>query len=166
MTAKAARRTISLIAATAASGALLLTLAAPTAASGPPLAASGEGVITSVEETSSRDADGNRIAERRLEGFLTGTLEGTFVEEVRGVVHDNGQVTFQGTLEFTGTVGECGDGTVHGRLSGKGTAGENPRTEARATLVDHASSTVDAAGTGVVVQDGPFLTYDIQYSCR
>lgn len=166
MTAHTTRRLVTIAAATAGAGGLLLTVAVPTAASGPPLTGSGEGVITSVEVTSSTDAGGNRVEERRLEGFLTGTLEGTFVEQVRGVVHGNGQVTFQGVLEFTGTVGECGDGVVTGRLSGSGTAGQSPQTEAKIRLVDQASSTVDVAGNGVVLQDGPFIDYEISYVCR
>lgn len=166
MTAPRARTLTTLTAATAGAAALLLTSAAPAAASGPPLTGSGSGVITSVQETSSRDAGGNRIAERRLEGFLTGALEGTFVEEVRGVVHGNGTVTFHGILEFTGTVAGCGSGTVTGRLAGKGTGGPSPQTEARFTAVEGPSSPIDTTGTGVVVQDGPFLTYEIQYHCR
>lgn len=166
MTAPRIRTLSTLTAATAGAAALLLSAAVPAAASGPPLSGSGEGVITSVEETSSRDAGGNRIAERRLEGFMSGALEGSFVEEVRGVVHGNGTVTFHGTLEFTGTVAGCGSGTVTGRLAGKGTAGPNPQTEARFTAADQPSSTIDTSGTGVVVQDGPFITYEIQYHCR
>lgn len=163
MTASRIRNLTRFAGATAGAAALLVTTAVPAAATGPPLSGSGEGVITSVEETSSRDANGNRIAERRLEGFMNGALEGTFVEVVRGVVHDNGEVTFHGTLDFTGTVAECGSGVVNARLSGKGTAGANPQTTARFTSVDESST---ASGTGVVVQDGPFLSYDVQYQCR
>lgn len=130
----------------------------------PPLSGSGAGAITSLVETSSRDAGGNRIAERRLEGFLTGTLEGTFVEEVRGVVRD-GQVHFQGTLVFTGTVEGCGSGTVVSRLQGSGRAGPSPLTDATFRSVDQ-SSNPPAAGWGSVHQDGPFLEYEINYMCR
>lgn len=145
---------------------LLIVLAGPAGAAGPPLSGSGEGVITSVQTTSSREAGGNRIEERRLEGVMTGTLEGTFVEEVRGVVHANGQVTFQGTLVFTGTVADCGDGTITGRLQGRGEAGPSPVTDATIRVVDQASNTVAISGQGSVHQHGPFLAYEIQYHCR
>lgn len=166
MSTRSAHRPASLAAAVASAGALLLALAAGAWAQGPPLAGSGSGVITSVQVTSSRDAGGNRIEERRLEGVLSGTLEGQFVEEVRGVVHRDGQVNFHGTLVFTGTVAECGEGVVHARLSGKGTAGQAPQTEATFSVVDQPSNTVAATGGGEVVQDGPFLDYQIQYVCR
>ena len=143
---------------------LLISWATP-ASAGPPLSGAGSGVITSLVETSSRDAGGNRIAERRLEGVMTGALQGTFVEEVRGVVHRNGVVNFHGTLTFTGEVAGCGTGTITGRLQGRG-QGNPPLTDATITVVNQAANTVAVTGRGTVAQTGPFLSYEIQYSCR
>lgn len=140
----------------------------PAAAGGPPLTGQGTGIITSIVETSSRNAGPNRIAERALTGtMLTGPLAGgTFEEEVRGVVHPNGTVTFQGTLSFSGTLQGCGDGTLTGRLAGRGTAGAAPVTDAHVALVGGRGATIPAAGTGWFHQDGPHLTYEITYVCR
>jgi hypothetical protein len=144
--------------------ALLGTVAVPAWAD-QPLSGGGEGVITTIQITPPRVAGGNRIEERRLEGILTGTLQGTFVEHVRGVVHPDGTVTFQGTLVFTGTVEGCGEGTFTGRLQGRG-QGNPPLTEASMQVVDQSASTVGVTGQGTVSQDGPLLTYSIRYRCR
>lgn len=141
-----------------------LVLAAP-AAAGPPQTGSGTGMITSLDITSQREAGGNSIQERSLTGTVDGTLQGTFVENVRGVVHRNGLVTFSGTMTFTGVVGECGEGTIMLGLSGRGQAG-TPVTEAKVRVVNQAANTVGVTGNGVVRQAGPFLTYEIRYVCR
>lgn len=147
--------------------ALLLGVVAPVSAAGPPLTGSGAGHITSLQETSSRDAGGNRIAERRLTGVLTsGPLSGTYTQTVRGVVHADGTVSFSGTMRFTGTVEGCGQGTVDARIQGKGQAGAAPVTEGTITLVGGASSTLSATGHGTVQQAGPLVTYEVQYLCR
>lgn len=145
--------------------ALVVATAAPAAAQGPPRSGTGQGFVTSLVETSSRDAGGNRIAERVLEGVMTGALEGTFREEVRGVVHRNGRVTFHGTLWFEGTAEGCGTGTVVARLAGRGTAGAAPITDATFTLVQRPSGTIAAAGHGTVHQEGPLLSYQVRYVC-
>lgn len=144
--------------------AALLALAAP-AAAGPPQTGSGTGLITSVEITSEREAGGNSIQDRTLTGTVDGTLQGTFVEHVSGVVHRNGRVTFSGTMTFTGVVGECGEGTITLGLSGRGQAGEEPITESRVRVIDQAANTVGVTGTGVMHQEGPFVTYEIHYIC-
>ena len=132
---------------------------------GPPQTGSGTGSITSLEEVSTRDAGRNVIKERRLTGTLSGTLEGSFVEEVRGVIHD-GRVTFHGTLEVTGSVLGCGEGTFVLGLTGEGSAGVSPVTDAQVRVIHHASNTLPVAGTGTVHQEGPSLTYDIKYTCK
>jgi hypothetical protein len=131
---------------------------------GAPQQGSGTGMITSLVITSSRTAGNNVIQTRRLEGIATGTLEGTFVEEVSGVIHGNGLVTFHGTLEFTGTLAECGSGTITGTLSGTGRAGL-PITESRFSVTNQASNTLRATGTGTMSQVGAVVTYEIRYKC-
>lgn len=141
--------------------------AAPASAQGAVLRGEGTGMITSLEETSSRTAGGNRIAERTIEGvMLSGPLQGTFTEEVRGVIHRDGRVTFQGTMNFQGTLEGCGDGTLTGRLTGRGQAGAAPLTEATISVIQQAAATIAASGHGTVHQDGPVLTYEIDYVCR
>lgn len=132
---------------------------------GPPQTGSGTGLIVSLEDVSSRNAGRNVIKERRLTGSLSGTLQGSFVEEVRGVIHD-GRVTFEGTLQFTGSVPECGDGTFVLGLSGEGQAGLFPVTDATVRVIKHSSNTIPVTGTGTVHQEGPSLTYDIKYTCN
>jgi hypothetical protein len=134
---------------------------------GPPLTGAGTGVITSLEITSSRDAGGNTVQERTLEGTVSGTLEGSFVEHVRGVIHRNGTVTFQGTMYFEGTLEGCADepGTLTATLSGRGQAGI-PVTDASFRVVNQASNTIKASGAGTLHQVGPMMTYEVRYVCR
>jgi hypothetical protein len=140
----------------------------PPAAPGPPLAGEGTGAIATVEITSSREAGGNRIESRELTGTVTGTLDGEFVEHVSGVVHRDGRVTFSGTMVFTGTVGECGEGTITLGLSGQGEVPVPgfPITEASVRVIEQAANTVAVTGVGTVQQEGVLLTYAIQYVCR
>lgn len=135
------------------------------AGAGPPLNGSGSGTITALEITSNVTAGGNRIQTRRLEGTLTGALEGTFTEHVRGVVHSTGLVTFQGTMEFTGTVADCGSGSILATVSGQGVAGA-PVTDASFRIVNQEAGTLAVSGTGTQHQVGPSITYEVQYVCR
>jgi hypothetical protein len=148
---------------------------APTAAgpaltranAGPPQAGGGAGAITGLVITASRAADGNTIQERRITGTIGGTLEGTFVEEVRGVIHPDGHVTFQGTLTFAGVIPSCGPeaGTLTVGLSGQGQTGL-PVTEVAFRTIDQAASTLAVTGTGTLRQAGPALTYEVRYVCH
>jgi hypothetical protein len=146
-----------------------LALTAPSLAEGalgPPLTGSGTGHITSLTITSERQAGPNRIQERTITGVLQGTMQGTFEERARGVIHGTGLVTYQATLVFTGTVAGCeGEGSFTASLSGTGQAGL-PTTEANFRVVDQASNTLRVAGTGTMRQVGPVATYDVRYVCR
>jgi hypothetical protein len=146
----------------------LLLLAAPAVAQGPPQSGSGEGMITDFDITPVREAGGNRFEDRVLTGFVTGDLEGSFVEHVSGMVHKSGRVVFSGTMTFTGTVGDCGEGTITLGLTGRGEVVEPgfPVTEAQVRVIDQSSNDVAVTGTGTVSQEGPSLTYDISYVCR
>ncbi len=150
--------------------AMLLALAASSWAQGPPVTGTGTGILVQEPEVlDSREAGNNRIETRELIVELEGALEGTFTQEVRGVVSADGQVRFQGTGEFEGTLEGCGEGTSHFRLNGRGQAGEFPdfpATTVNAAVVDQASSTLPATGRGTFSQTGPFLTYEIQYVCH
>lgn len=146
----------------------LQALTAPdfaSAGAGPPLEGSGTGLISELVIVSSRTAGKNVIQERRLTGTVEGTLEGIFVENVHGVIHGNGRVTFRGTMEFTGTMAGCGTGTITLGLSGTGQAGL-PVTEATVRVIGGGDNTIATRGTGTVRQEGPLLTYEIRYVCR
>jgi hypothetical protein len=146
-----------------AAGAAAVVLAAPLAAA-PPVAGSGSGTIVVRDVTTIRQADGNVIQERTLEGALTGTLTGTFVEHVRGVIHKSGSVTFHGVMTFTGSVAGCGSGTVVLGVNGRGVAGA-PTTEGRLRTIAHSRSTLDVHGVGTFQQVGPSLTYEARLQC-
>ncbi len=135
---------------------------------GPPVQGSGEGSITGLEVTPIREVGGNSFEDRILTGTATGTLEGTFVQDTSGMVHKSGRVVFDGTMTFTGRVGDCGEGTLTLAVSGRGHVPEPgfPITEASVRVINQAANTVDVTGTGTVLQEGPNLTYEIQYVCR
>lgn len=148
--------------------AILLLLAAASWAERPG-SGKGEGQITNVEVLDSRESGDNRIEERRLNGSLSGTLEGTFVEEVRGVVGSDGQVRFQGTGVFDGALEGCGFGTVNLRVDGRGQAGQAPGLPATVTefrVVDRPSNTLDATGHGTIRQEGADLAYELEFVCH
>jgi hypothetical protein len=146
-------------------GGVINDIAGPSfSAAGPPLTGSGTGVITSLIITSSRTAGTNVIQTRRLEGMVDGVLQGTFTEDVRGVIHGNGLVTFQGTLEFTGSVADCPDVTgLTASIAGQGRAGL-PVSETRWAVTGSTGGRV--TGTGTIYQEGPALTYEGRYRCR
>jgi hypothetical protein len=156
-------------------GALLLWSVAPAAADAPdgpaggPTAGSGTAVITGLEVVPVRDVGGNRFEDRTLTGTTVGEgpLQGTFVQEVSGKVRGD-QVVFRGTMTFTGTVGDCGEGTVQLGITGAGEIPEPgwPVTTAQVRVIGSASNTVSVTGHGTVEQDGPWLTYDIRYTCH
>jgi hypothetical protein len=159
-----------------ATAAMVVALAVPAAAQGPPQSGSGEGTITALEITSSRFAGPNEIQERKLEAKLVdGPLQGTFVEETRGVIRPNGKVTFQGVMEFTGELYGCGDepleGTLTARFAGTAVAGDpesgTPVTaEAKFRVVNQASNTIPVSAQGTFTQTGPVFSYTVQFVCR
>jgi hypothetical protein len=101
---------------------------------------------------------------RDLAGTVSGTLQGTFVEHVRGVIHPGDLVTFQGTMTFTGTLQGCGAGTINLGVSGQGVSGA-PVSESSVRVIDAASNTLSVHGVGTVNQTGTALAYAIQYQC-
>jgi len=151
-----------LFAGVAAAAATLIVAASVAAA--PPAAGSGTGTIALRAVTPVRIAGGNVFQDRDLAGTVSGTLVGTFEEQVSGVIHASGLVTFQGTMTFTGTLAGCGSGTLTLGVTGRGIAGA-PVTESNVRVIDSADNTISAHGTGTVSQVGPNLTYEITYQC-
>lgn len=135
---------------------------------GPPVSGSGEGMITNLEVFPVREVGGNTFEDRVLQGIVTGSLEGTFEQNVSGMVHKNGHVVFRGTMTFTGIVADCGEGTINLGVSGRGhiPVPGFPVTEASIRVINQSANTVNVTGTGIVSQEGPQLTYNIQYVCR
>jgi hypothetical protein len=150
------------VAALAAAAAALV--AAVPGLGAPPATGTGTGTTTSRVILSSRTADGNIIQERENRGTVSGTLTGTFVEEVRGVIHASGLVTFAGVMTFTGTVDGCGSGTLTLAFSGQGVVGA-PVTESAVRIVGAGESTLRAQGEGTVDEVGPTFTYSVQLRC-
>ena len=150
----------------AASVAMLIAalIAAAPASASVPLTGTGTGAILSVTTTSVRTADGNIIQERDLAGIVAGTLQGTFTEHVRGVIHPSGLVTFEGTITLDGAVAGCGAGKLTLGISGQGITGA-PVTEAHIRVIDGGSNTIPAHGEGTLSQTGPALSYQLQYQC-
>jgi hypothetical protein len=144
--------------------ALLLSMAGPAAAHGPPLYGEGTGqlVITQLDEL--RAPGPNSVQYRELTGQVDGALTGTIVQRVTGTVHGAGHVTFRGTMEFTGTVAGCGDEehTLTLGLTGTGLAGAAPVTESTVRAIGGS----DVVGVGTVLQDGFDVTYSLRYVCR
>ncbi len=125
-------------------------------------------MITHIEVEVLRETGGNSHQARTITGTVQGTLEGTFVQEVTGTVKRNGDVTFGGIMEFTGTIDGCGPGaqSVTLGLSGKGIGGAAPVTESTVRVIRQPSNTLHATGHGIVSQEGLDLTYTLQYKCR
>lgn len=163
------RRSRTLVALSALAAVLLL--AAPAGAQGPPLQGGGTGeiVIDPDKINEIRNAGGNSIQERELDGVIEGTLDGTFEERATGTVHRTGRITFRAELVFTGEIEGCGDEThtLVLKLAGQGQSTDvGPVTEASVRVVGDERNTIDATGQGTVYQDGTDLTYDLQYRCR
>lgn len=64
----------------------------------PPAPASGNYGVTVITGFSTRAAGPNTIIEQTTSGTITGTLSGTFEDEIKAVVHPNGVVGAQGTF--------------------------------------------------------------------
>ena len=149
-------------------GAGTVASVSPTAAQ-PPVSGSGTGKITNLEVFPIREVGGNTFEDRILEGeTLTGPLDGSLEWNISGKVHASGRVVFNGTMEFTGTLEDCGEGTINLGISGRGDIPEPgfPITEASARVINQPENTIDVTGTANLFQEGPDLTYDIQYNCK
>jgi hypothetical protein len=146
-----------------AAGALALLVATPLPAS-PPTDGSGSGTIVLRAITESRQADGNVIQTREIEGAVTGTFDGTYEEIARGVIHKDGTLEFRGFMTFTGVAGDCGVGTVLIELEGRGVAGA-PSAEGRLRVIDQGGNTVKVHGEATFHQLGAFFTYEGQFHC-
>jgi hypothetical protein len=140
-----------------------LLLAAPLGASRP-TEGSGVGTIIVRTITSSRDADGNVIQERQASGTIAGAFDGIYDQTVRGVIHQDGIVTFHGVMHFTGAAADCGIGTVTLEFEGKAIAGA-PVAEGLLRTIDDGTNTVKVHVIGSFSEFATFFTYDGQFHC-
>jgi hypothetical protein len=115
-----------------------LAIGASPASAAPPAPASGTAQATSFVFTDMRTADGNTIFEGVQQGFMTGTIAGTWVEQFRLVVHADGSTSFHSFLTVTGSAAGCGAGTMRFVVEGQGSG---PVTEGHLGTIG--SSTVD-----------------------
>ncbi len=152
---------------------VVLFLALTTAACGTDRPGSGEGsgLITDIEIVGEpEETDEGRIEDRRLTGFFDdGPLEGEFVQEVRGLVTPDDDVTFEGTAVFDGTLEGCGHGTLTLSVVGEGQAGQGPglpATSVEVEVIDPEGNTLPATGNATLHQNALDLTYEIEYECH
>jgi hypothetical protein len=137
---------------------------AAAAAAGPPAPATGTGTILTTDVISIRSAGPVVITEFTQTGIVTGTLSGTFVEDVRVIQHADGRITFTGSATITAAVAGCGTGEIPVRLEGSG-AGVGVTAHGRIRSVQ---ASENAAGAQVVLefdQVGAVFTYSGTVRC-
>jgi hypothetical protein len=146
-------------------GVAVFAFAAPASSSSPVPAAGVETYVPNF--TSERFADGNVILTALNPGTKTGTFTGSQVADFTLVTFKDGTFNFEGIITFTGTVADCGTGTVVLRSEGAGfvlpdgsaviTRDHQHTLFGQGTLPVHAS--LDEAGAGTT------LPYTGEYQC-
>lgn len=164
----ARRLSVTFTSVTLAVAALLLAIAGPAAAHGPPVDGEGTGELELIKLDVLRTPGPNSIQYRELTGEVQGALTGTITQRVTGTVHGAGHVTFRGTMDFVGTIEGCGDEVQELSLwlTGKGLAGESPVTESTVRPIGAGGGGPAVVGVGTVLQDGFDVTYSLRYVCR
>lgn len=147
----------------------ILALAVPcllgsNAAAGPPAPATGTGLIVTTTVTSVRSAGPVVITEFTQTGTVSGTLTGTFVEDVRVIQRPDGRITFTGTATITGTVAGCGTGDIPVRLEGSG-SGVGVAAHGRIQSVQGSANTAGAHAVLEFEQVGAAFTYTGRVGC-
>jgi hypothetical protein len=107
-----------------------MTTLAPIASATSPQTASGDFLLTSSVQTSSRDADDNTIVTETNSGLFFGTFTGSFTVTLTRVIHDSRFATFHGSGTFTGVVDGSAPGTADFVTQGVGSA-TAPQFESR-----------------------------------
>ncbi len=130
------------------------------AGAGPPLQASGSGVVSAPALTNVRSSDGIIFADFTQSGTLTGTFVGTMDTTGRLIVFPDGRVFVQGFVTFTGTT-PCGTGMVL-------FAGHDQTTNGIGTglvVTVGAAQTADIHAVIDLALAGPAFTYSGNYHC-
>jgi hypothetical protein len=128
------------------------------------LQAAGTAQATSLVFNDVRSADGNTILEGVQQGVIGGTITGTWVEQLRLVVHPDGSTNFHSFLTVVGTAVGCGTGTIRFRVEGQG---DTTVTEGRFRTIDQSDTTVDIHAVLDFVAFIPTgtITYTGSYDC-
>lgn len=122
----------------------LILLPTGMASATPPTEASGIISVTQITGLSIQPAGGgNFIIEQTTSGAVTGTLAGTFVDELRAILHPNGFVNAQGTITCTCTVAGKSGTIVFNQMS-KGPLGS---FEGTAVIVSGTGDLANLHGT-------------------
>lgn len=144
-------------------GFLLLPVA--TVYATPPEPASGTFSVTQITGLSIEPAGGgNFIIEQTTAGVFTGTFSGTFVDELRAVLHPNGFVNAQGTITCTCSVAGK-SGTIVFNQTSRGPVGAS--FQGKAIIISATGDLANLHGTfdiqGTVDQNGfATITYSGQ----
>lgn len=136
-----------------AAAGLAVLVSGPAWAAGSPLPASGTFLVTSAAVDSVSTADGNTIVVLTVSGISTGTIDGSFTETDREVIHPGGIVTEQGKGTQSGTLGTCGTGSAPFTA---GFTGNGTTASGRIQFVDQAAST----STPMKIQSVLRFTFD------
>jgi len=121
---------------------MLIVASAGYARRSKPQPAEGTVFVAAFTPTDVREADGNTFVEGIATGTFTGTFTGSFAEHLTEIIHPSGDINFHGEIVFTGTVDDCGSGTVLLRDEGTG-IGAGAFSEAKVVTVDQGASSVD-----------------------
>lgn len=123
----------------------IMLLQGATTYAAPPAPASGTFSVTEKTSLSIQPAGGgNFIIEQTTAGVFTGTFSGTFVDELRAVLHSNGNVGAQGTITCTCTV-EGKSGTIVFNQTSRGPAGS--AFQGRAVILSGTGDLANMRGT-------------------
>lgn len=147
------RMSAAVTAAGVAAAGLAVLFSGPAWAASSPQPASGTFLVTSATVDSVSTADGNTIVVLTVGGISTGTLDGSFAETDREVVHPDGTVTEQGKGIQSGTLGTCGTGSAPYTA---GFTGNGTTASGRIQFVDQAAST----STPMVIQSVLTFTFN------
>jgi hypothetical protein len=110
-------------------------------------AASGTYAQTAVTSLDVRVAGRNTILERSSTGWISGTLNGTFEDEIRVVIHPNGKFDAQFTITCDCTVeGESGILEITATDTGQLTSPESGTFAGRAVITGGTNGLADLRG--------------------
>lgn len=149
---------ITVLAAAAAALALATTTQAAT-----PRPAAGSITFTSFSQTAAHQADGNLVTEGVVTAVFTGTISGTVQESYHWVIRADGTGEFHATGTITGSVGNCGTGTIPFHVNAFGTLANftgQGNTLSQAAGDTGAHFTIQFSGAA------PTFTYTGTYACH
>lgn len=113
----------------------------------PHIAAGGTYAQTAITSLDARAAGPNTILEQTSSGWISGTLNGTFDDELRVVIHPNGKFNAQFTITCACTVeGKQGTLEIRATDTGQMTGPESAAFAGRATITGGTGELADLRG--------------------